>query len=123
MDIQSYVEKPNLIFRYFSSCIYPFPILAMRGAITEDPNILQMISKAIEKFPKAKSEETSAVQRKEYWLAVYWYSKRLDDATAAFSNGLKLDPGNKELQDAFRLATITFITSSTVSFITSSTPT
>ncbi|XP_026378411.1 protein STIP1 homolog [Papaver somniferum] len=39
---------------------------------------------------------------------------RLDDAADAFSNGLKLDPENRELQDAFRLGAITFITSPTV---------
>ncbi|KAI3875365.1 hypothetical protein MKW98_000042 [Papaver atlanticum] len=129
----------------------------------------KMNRKAMECFLEAKSRGTSAFQRKEYWLAVYWYSKalnmkpfdaavlsnrslcyaylnkgilafedaalcllerpdwpkaffragvalkllnRLDAAAVAFSDGLKLDPGSRELQEAFRLATITFITSS-----------
>ncbi|KAI3875364.1 hypothetical protein MKW98_000041 [Papaver atlanticum] len=119
----------------------------------------KMNRKATVFFLEAKSRGTSAFQRKEYWLAVYWYSKalmmkprdaavlsnrslcfaclnrgnlafedatqcllerpdwpkafyragvalkllnRLDDAAVSFSDGLKLDPENQELQDAFR---------------------
>ncbi|OVA06696.1 Tetratricopeptide TPR-1 [Macleaya cordata] len=35
----------------------------------------QMILGAKEKFLEAKSRGTNAFQRKEYWLAVYWYSE------------------------------------------------
>ncbi|KAI3930888.1 hypothetical protein MKX01_006940 [Papaver californicum] len=53
-------------------------------------------------------------------VLLYHGANRLDDAADAFFDGLKLDPENKELQDAFRLGTIRFITSCAVSFITSS---
>ncbi|XP_026431166.1 serine/threonine-protein phosphatase 6 regulatory ankyrin repeat subunit B-like [Papaver somniferum] len=122
-----------------------------------------MTSKAKQHFLEAKSKGTSAFERKEYWLAVYWYTEalniksgdaavlsnrslcyvclnkgdlafedarqctlerpdwpkafyragealkllnRLDDAADAFFNGLKLDPKNKELEDAFREVTL-----------------
>ncbi|KAI3959837.1 hypothetical protein MKW98_029874 [Papaver atlanticum] len=36
----------------------------------------KMNRKAMEYFLEATSRGTSAFQRKEYWLAVYWYSKQ-----------------------------------------------
>ncbi|RZC87910.1 hypothetical protein C5167_004091 [Papaver somniferum] len=123
----------------------------------------KMIHKTKENFLEAKSKGTSAFHRKDYLLAVKWYSEalvlkpgdaavlsnrsmcyvylnkgdlafedatqcvlarpdwpkafyragvalkllnRLDDAADAFYDGLKLDPKNKELEDAFREVTL-----------------
>ncbi|XP_026423464.1 ankyrin repeat and SOCS box protein 2-like [Papaver somniferum] len=121
----------------------------------------KMIRQIKESFLVAKSRGTSAFQRKDYWLALYWYTealdmkardaavlsnrslcyvylkngdlafedatqcilerpdwpkahyragvalkmlKRLDEAASTFSSGLKLDPKNKELEDALSSA-------------------
>ncbi|KAI3875367.1 hypothetical protein MKW98_000044 [Papaver atlanticum] len=123
----------------------------------------KMNRKSTEYFLEVKSRGTDAFQRKEYCLAVYWYSKalsikpgdaavlsnrslcyvylnkgnlafedatlcllekpdwpkaffragvslkllnRLDEAAVAFSDGLKLDSENRELQDALREVTL-----------------
>ncbi|KAI3875361.1 hypothetical protein MKW98_000038 [Papaver atlanticum] len=77
----------------------------------------------LNKGDRAFEDAAQCVLARPDWPKAYYRAgvalklmNRIDDAADVFFNGLKLDPENKELENASRLATTSF----TVSFVTSS---